>query len=141
MSNERAIGATLKGLHGPHFDHLEPIQSLYRDRKRDMNQVLAPGFAERWTGVQPTERIWTNHTADGYSWPTVIGFWYYNRRFQLMLPASRDETRRDETYADRHVALYYEGRPLPAHRLKRVLMKTAVLFLDEYEVFFGPIKH
>lgn len=139
MSNARVAEATLKGLHGPHFDHLDPIQQLYRDRRKKMNEVLAPGFAERWPGVQPSERIWTGRTADGYTWPVVVAFRFYNRHFQLMLPAAGDDTRADGTYADRHVALYYEGRLIPASRLERVLMKTSVLFLDEYEEFYGPI--
>lgn len=139
MSNERVTDATLKGHHGPHFDHLEPVQDLYRERKRDMTAVIAPGFAKDWPGVPLPDPVRTAHTSDGYEWPTAIAFQFYGRHFLLVLPGNADETRRDGTYADRHAALYYAGRTLSGPRLKRVLMKAAVLFVDEYEVFFGPI--
>ena len=140
MSNARIADASIKGLHGPYFDGLEPVQALYGKHPERINQGLIGGYTRLWAaaGQQPHE-AWTGATSDGYVWPFVIPFRFYNRWCQVMLPGVNDREMTDGTYADRHTALYYQGRPLSEARLSRLSRKAASLLEDAYEGMYGSI--
>lgn len=138
MSNVRVIDATIKGLHGPYFDGLEPIQKLFRKHPERFNKALVETFEEQWTGPGDTEP-WPPITTDEYEWACSASFRFYNRHILVLFPKMEDEHRRDGTCADRHVALYYQGRPISPARLDRLLRLAAVNFENAYEIWYGRI--
>ncbi len=138
MSNARVADATIKGLHGPYFDGLEPIQRLFRKHPERINGTLIETFEEQWRGNDDVEPF-LPVTTDGYEWESAAAFRFYNRHVQLLFPRMQDEHLRDGTFADRHVALYYQGRAISPMRLDRLLRLAAVNFENAYEGLYSRI--
>lgn len=138
MSNTRVAEATVKGLHGPYFTNLEPIQRLFAKHKERINKALIETFEEQWQGPGDTEP-WPPITSDEYEWSHAAMFRFYNRHVLVLFPKMEDEHHRDGTFADRHVALYYQGRSISPARLDRLLRLTAVNFENAYESLYGRI--
>lgn len=138
MSNARVTDATIKGLHGPYFDGLEPIQRLFRKHPERINKTLVETFEEQWQSHEDLESL-PPMTSDGYMWEYGVMFRFENRHVQILFPKMEDEHHRDGTFADRHVALYYQGRSIPTAELDWLLRKVAVTFEDAYRIMYGRI--
>ncbi len=137
MSNLQFPEAQLRrNAHGPVFEGLERIhQLLYCGDPSRINEVFTSHVRLKLPKHgSKVERV--TMTSDNYLWMLDIPFSRYGRRFHILLPATLDYQKSDGTCSERHMALYYRGRPLEREQLLEVtgMIETVMVkeFLDLY---------
>ena len=147
MSNENKAEAKLKGYEGPYFN--DPVitgkhRGLSRVQKRlgyhpeRFNQMLLDQVAKALPGGYV---VMYPKTCDGYRWIGAIRFASDGKRFKVLIPMLHDSDMRDDTYADRHAALYSMAASTEEDR-----DAAAVLFADAFvstyrEKYRNAIEH
>lgn len=131
MSNQRTPNATLLGYIGPYFDGLEPAQALYKGTPDKMNENFMEIVRRRLPASDPYTAKGVE-TDDRYEWRCAIHFNYHGRRITVLMPGTENLDLTDGTYADRHMALYYQGEQVSDEILSTVTMKVADAFVAAY---------
>ncbi len=143
MSNRRVFEARIADYKGPFFDGLEAVQHLYAGDLQRINEIYLSDVRKSFARLKDTEPaesvVRLVQTEDGYQWMFNVGFTYYDREVCVLLPAALDSNKEDETHADRHVALYYQGKDFTHDELMRIMRRATAAFEDTYDQHYGHI--